>query len=237
MDEANAECTLYDRMEMICDISEKEKRNFIRSPGKTCANRNPIEGARSGCSGDDMAYLRCLANAEKGTVLYSFIPMALPEYESVGYEPDKGMTTYYRRKVACQRLCPESLPFSIRSNIDLTNVLDAIRLFNKFSPPQNQTLRIFCTGFCFQNGGGSYWDGGDPYIKSVWPNFPDNTPDITEWSCVALNTTTGLPFLGSCYDLYDVAVCEQRCVGLLFYFIIELEKNFQEHFIDNKFSV
>ncbi|KHN79336.1 hypothetical protein Tcan_04464 [Toxocara canis] len=115
MDEANAECTLYDRMEMICDISEKEKRNFIRSPGKTCANRNPIE--------------------------------------------------------------------------------DAIRLFNKFSPPQNQTLRIFCTGFCFQNGGGSYWDGGDPYIKSVWPNFPDNTPDITEWSCVALNTTTVFVYL------------------------------------------
>ncbi|KHN73382.1 hypothetical protein Tcan_11543 [Toxocara canis] len=68
--------------------------------------------------------------------------------------------------------------------------------------------------FHAQPDGASKWDDGTAYSKDVWPGFPESMPELTEYSCVNLDLETGKPVIGDCALLYDVVVCEQRCVSL-----------------------
>ncbi|VDM50445.1 unnamed protein product [Toxocara canis] len=75
-------------------------------------------------------------------------------------------------------------------------------------------MRQFNTGFWFQPDGASKWDDGTAYNSDVWPGFPESMPELTGYSCVNLDPETGKPVMGDCALLYDVVVCEQRCVGV-----------------------
>ncbi|VDM49503.1 unnamed protein product [Toxocara canis] len=121
---------------------------------------------------------------DRGAILYSFIPIDV---------------LHAQKYVQC----------SVYGN--------ACEIFNAYNiqvPPVDPKLRQFNVGFWFQPNGTSKWDDDTPYSKELLPGFPLNMPQLTEYSCVNLDIKTGKPVMGDCALLYDVVVCEQRCVSL-----------------------
>ncbi|KHN79311.1 hypothetical protein Tcan_04476 [Toxocara canis] len=158
-------------------------------------------------------YIYHAYKTDHGAIVRFAIQMPLEEYKRQGYVPTQ-QSTYYMRRNMCNAICQGTYVANVLHPSEIEPLREICNAYNSQVPPADPKLRQFNIGFWFQPDGMSKWDDGTAYNKVVWPEFPENMPTLTNYSCVNLDLETGKPVMGDCSIPYDVVVCEKRCVGL-----------------------